>query len=270
VVNDLGTSSSGDATNDRPADAVVKEITALGGVATANYDSVLDGARIIKTAIDSYGRVDVLVNNAGILRDVTLLKMTDKDWDLVIQVHLKGTFCVTKAAWPYFRQQKYGRIINVSSGSGLYGNFGQSNYAAAKVAIYGFSRGLAKEGENINVQVNVIAPVAATRMTEGLFKPEVVSRFVPEKVVPLVVVLGHETCKETSQVFEVGGGLVSHVRWQRTRGCFFGDGFQPEDVQRHWSDIVSFAQGEDYPVEPYDTISKYMSRREAFLASPKL
>ena len=270
VVNDVGSSVKGESTKERPADKVVEEIRRAGGVAVANYNSVLEGEKVIKTAVDAFGRVDILINNAGILRDMTVMKMSDADWDLVLQVHLKGTYSVTKAAWPFFRQQQFGRVINISSGSGLYGNFGQSNYAAAKMAVYGLARSLAKEGENVNVKINVIAPVAATRMTDGVLSKEILDLVVPEKVAPLVMYLAHETCAETSQVFEVGGGLVAHLRWQRTRGYFFGDGFTPEDVRSHWSEIVSYAQGSDYPQEPYDTISKFMRMREQHLASPKL
>lgn len=169
VVNDLGgafngqdTGGKGDA---RVADVVVKEIEDAGGVAVASYHPVQRGDRIVKTAIDTFGRVDILINNAGILRDVTLRNMKQDDWDSVIDVHVHGAYKTTRAAWPYMRKQRYGRIINTSSASGLYGNFGQSNYAAAKMALVGFTKTLAKEGAKYNIISNTLAPAAASRMT---------------------------------------------------------------------------------------------------------
>lgn len=142
-----------------------------GGKAVPNYDSVTNGERIIKTAIESFGRVDVLVNNAGILRDRSFAKMTDADWDLIQQVHMLGAFKTTKAAWDHFRKQEYGRVINTSSVAGLLGNFGQANYSAAKAGLYGFSRTLAKEGERFNIHTNVIVPMAGSRLTENILPP---------------------------------------------------------------------------------------------------
>jgi multifunctional beta-oxidation protein len=146
VVNDLGGSVSGEGSDVGAAQAVVNEITSAGGTAVANADSVEFGDRIVQTAIDNYGRVDIIINNAGILRDKSMLKMTDTDWDLVIKVHMTGAYKLVKAAWPHMRQQKYGRIINTASGSGIYGNFGQANYAAAKMGLCGFTRSLGYEG----------------------------------------------------------------------------------------------------------------------------
>ena len=148
-----------------PADKVVKEIKDKGGVAVANYNSVEDGDKIVKTAVDAFGKVDIIINNAGILRDVSFQKMTEKDWDLTMKVHMKGTYSVTRAAWNIMREQKYGRIINTSSAAGLYGNFGQVNYAASKLGIHGFTQSIAREGEKRNILCNSIAPIAASRMT---------------------------------------------------------------------------------------------------------
>lgn len=141
------------------ADVVVDEIRAAGGKAVANYDSVEFGDRIIDTAIKAFGRVDILLNNAGILRDVSFKNITDQDWDLINKVHVKGAYKCARAAWPHFRKQKYGRVINTASAAGLFGNFGQTNYSSAKLAMVGFTETLAKEGIKYNILANVIAPI---------------------------------------------------------------------------------------------------------------
>lgn len=154
VVNDLGRTKSGEYTSD----LVVTEITKRGGIAVANHDSVDQGDKIVRQTMDAFGKVDVLINNAGILRDVSFGKMTESDWDLVMKVHLKGAFSVTRACWPHFRAQGYGRILNISSTSGVYGQFGQVNYSAAKLGIHGFTRGLFHEGQTKGIKVNTICP----------------------------------------------------------------------------------------------------------------
>lgn len=165
VVNDLGTSHTGvGAGGNNSADKVVAEIKAKGGVAVANYDSVEFGDKIIKTAIDNFKRIDILINNAGILRDISFQKMKDDDWNLIFKVHVYGAYSCTRAAWNFMREQGYGRIINTSSAAGLFGSFGQVNYSAAKLALHGFTQSLAKEGVKKNILVNTIAPIAATRM----------------------------------------------------------------------------------------------------------
>lgn len=254
----------------RSADTVAAEIANLGGQAVASYDDALNGAAIIKTAIDSFGRVDILVTNMGMIKDQTMLKMTEAGWNDVMQANFQTTVNIIKAAWPYMKKQHYGRIITVNSGSAMFGSFGQVNYASAKGALYGLSKSLGKEGEADNIKVNILIPMAATNMTKAHFPPEHVPTFGPEKVSPLLAILAHEKCPDNCQIFEAGGGMICHIRWQRTRGCFFGDNFTPEDVSRHWSEIVSFEQGEDYPTEPFSTLSKYASMREEFLARPKL
>lgn len=143
----------------KAADVVVDEIKAAGGKAVANYDSVTSGEKIIETAIQNFGRIDILLNNAGILRDVSFKNMSDKDWDLIIDVHVKGSYKCARAAWPHFRKQKYGRVINTASAAGLFGSFGQTNYSAAKLAMVGFTETLAKEGAKYNIHANVIAPI---------------------------------------------------------------------------------------------------------------
>ena len=225
VVNDLGGSTHGEGANASAADRVVAEIREAGGTAIANHDSVTDGEKIVRQAIEAFGRIDVVVNNAGILRDKTFHKMEDADWDLVYKVHVEGAYKVTRAAWPFMREQGYGRVIFTSSTSGIYGNFGQSNYGMAKLGLYGLTRNLAIEGRKNNIFVNAIAPTGGTRMTEGLIPPQVFEALKPELVSPLVVYLGSEACQETSGLFEVGGGWIGKVRWERSLGV----GFDPRE-----------------------------------------
>lgn len=213
VVNDLGGSFKGEGSNSKAADIVVEEIKKAGGVAVANYDSVEFGDKIVKTAVDAFGTVDIIINNAGILRDVSFMKMSELDWDLIMKVHLKGTFSVTRAAWNIMREKGYGRIVNTGSSSGLFGSFGQVNYATAKMGIHGFSQSLAKEGEKRNIKVNTIVPMAGTRMTETVMPKEVLEILKPEYVAPLVAVLCHENCPESGSLIEVGAGFIAKERW---------------------------------------------------------
>eukprot|EP01114_Cavostelium_apophysatum_P023332 TRINITY_DN874_c0_g1_i1.p1 TRINITY_DN874_c0_g1~~TRINITY_DN874_c0_g1_i1.p1 ORF type:complete len:304 (+),score=96.75 TRINITY_DN874_c0_g1_i1:137-1048(+) len=239
VINDLGTSTSGEGNTSSAADKVVQEIKAAGGDAVANYDSVENGEKIVKTALDKWGRVDIVINNAGILRDTTFQKMTDNDWELIYKVHLKGSYSVTKAAWNKMREQGYGRIIMTSSAAGLYGNFGQANYSAAKLGLLGFAKALAIEGEKRNVLVNTIAPVAGSRMTETVMPPDLVNALKPDFVAPLVAYLCHDSCTENGQIFEVGAGWVSKLRWQRTQGVFHSTSKTPtpEDIKAKWDKV---------------------------------
>lgn len=219
VVNDLGKSvkgEGGDAKN--PADIVVDEIKKAGGTAVANYDSVEFGDKIVKTAVDAFGTVDIVINNAGILRDVSFLKMKDLDWDLIMLVHLKGAFSVTKAAWPIMREKGYGRIINTGSSAGIYGSFGQVNYSTAKLGLWGFTQSLAKEGEKRNIRSNCIAPLAGTRMTATVMPEEVLKMLSPEYVAPFVAFLAHERCTDNGALYEVGAGCIARQRWQRSAG----------------------------------------------------
>ncbi len=249
VVNDLGGSATGGGKSSAAADAVVAAIKAAGGEAVANYDSVEDGAAIVKTAIDAFGRVDVVVNNAGILRDTSFPKMTDADWDLIFRVHMVGAFRVTHAAWPYMRDQGYGRIIFTSSAAGIYGNFGQANYGAAKLGLVGFANTLAVEGAKKNIRVNTIAPLAGSRLTETVMPKEVVDALKPEYVSPVVLYLGHEDCKDTGGLFEVGGGFVSKLRWERTKGKVWklGREFSVDNVAQAWPQITDFADATHPP-----------------------
>ncbi|KAF4984858.1 hypothetical protein FZEAL_11 [Fusarium zealandicum] len=257
VVNDLGGSSKGEGNSTKAADVVVNEIKAAGGKAVANYDSVENGERIIETAIKAFGRIDILLNNAGILRDVSFKNMKDEDWDLIIKVHVKGSYKCARAAWPYFRKQKYGRVINTASAAGLFGNFGQANYSAAKLAMVGFTETLAKEGLKYNIICNVIAPVAASRMTETIMPPDVLNNLKPDWVVPLVAVLVHKNnTQETGGIFEVGGGHVAKLRWERSNGLLLkaDDSYTPGAVIKNWNKVVDFSNPQ-YPTGPNDFLT---------------
>ncbi|MGE6529096.1 SDR family oxidoreductase [Pseudomonas sp. NPDC077382] len=260
VVNDLGGSAQGEGANASAADRVVEEIRQAGGTAVANHDSVTDGEKIVQHALDSFGRIDVVVNNAGILRDKTFHKMEDADWDLVYRVHVEGAYKVTRAAWPHMREQGYGRVIFTASTSGIYGNFGQSNYGMAKLGLYGLTRTLALEGRKNNILVNAIAPTGGTRMTEGLIPPQVFEQLKPELVSPLVVFLASEQCQETSGLFEVGGGWMGKVRWERSLGAGFDPkkGFDAEDVAASWAQICDF-ENAAHPADNMEALKEMMA-----------
>jgi multifunctional beta-oxidation protein len=241
---------------------VVDEIRKAGGEAMPNKANVEDGEAVVKGAIDAYGRIDIIVNNAGILRDKAFTNMDDKLWEQVINVHLRGTYKVTKAAWPYMLKQKYGRIVNTTSTSGIYGNFGQSNYAAAKCGILGFSRALAREGAKYNIFVNTIAPNAGTAMTRTIMPEEMVQAFKPDYVAPMVVLLCSDKCPEpTGGLFEVGSGWQGRTRWQRTAGHAFPIDVKltPEAVLKVWDDVVTFDSRSDHPDNPQDGLKSIMA-----------
>jgi NAD(P)-dependent dehydrogenase (short-subunit alcohol dehydrogenase family) len=220
LVNDLGGSLDGTGASPRAAQRVVDEIIALGGQAAANYDSVATaegGQAIVDAAVEAFGRVDVLVNNAGILRDKAFHKMDQTMIDAVIDVHLKGAFYVTQPAFRLMRAQGYGRIISTSSASGLFGNFGQANYGAAKAGLAGLTRVLAIEGAGHGIKANAIAPVASTRMTEDLLG-ELASLVSPESVSPIVAYLAHEECMVNGNIYSVAGGRVARIVTVETPG----------------------------------------------------
>ncbi|XP_070541947.1 peroxisomal multifunctional enzyme type 2-like isoform X2 [Ptychodera flava] len=212
VVNDLGGDMKGGGKSSRPADVVVEEIRAKGGKAVASYDSVEEGDKLVQTALDNFGRIDIVINNAGILRDRTIARTSDLDWDLIHRVHLRGSFLVTRAAWPHMKKQKYGRIVMTTSSSGIHGNFGQSNYAAAKLGLVGLSFTLAKEGIKYNIKCNAVAPVAGSRMLKTVVPDDLAKRMKPVYVAPLVVYLSHESCPETGGVFASGAGWVTSLK----------------------------------------------------------
>lgn len=265
VVNDLGGSAQGEGDSRSAADQVVEEIRQAGGTAVANHDSVTDGEKIVQQALDGFGRLDVVINNAGILRDKSFHKMDDADWDSVYRVHVEGAYKVTRAAWPYMREQGYGRVIFTSSTSGIYGNFGQSNYGMAKLGLYGLTRTLALEGRKSNILVNAIAPTGATRMTEGLIPPQIFEQLKPELVSPLVVYLASERCQETAGLFEVGGGWMGKVRWERSRGAGFDPaaGFEAEDVAARWADICNFDNA-THPADNMQALEDMMANLQKY------
>ena len=254
VVNDLGGGAHGDGKGSEAADSVVAEIQAAGGEAVANYDSVEQGDAIIRTALDNYDRVDVVINNAGILRDSSFNKMSDDDWDLIYRVHALGAYKVTKAAWPIMLEQGYGRIINTASAAGIYGNFGQANYAFAKRGLIGFTNTLAIEGGRKGIKANVIAPVAGSRLTETILPREVTEALKPEFVTPLVVKLCSEQSEENGSLFEVGAGWVSKLRWERSQGAFFDPKavLTAEAIDEAWDQIGDF-EGAQHPTNIQDT-----------------
>lgn len=265
IVNDLGGSAHGEGANASAADRVVAEIREAGGEAVANHDSVTDGDKIVQSALDAFGRVDVVVNNAGILRDKSFAKMEDADWDLVYRVHVEGAYKVTRAAWPHLRDQNYGRIIFTSSTSGIYGNFGQANYGMAKLGLYGLTRTLAVEGRKNNILVNAIAPTGGTRMTEGLIPASVFDLLKPELVSPLVVYLGSEQCQDSAGLYEVGGGWIGKVRWERSLGAGFNPhaGFSPEDVAAQWQTISDFGDAV-HPADNVEALKEMMANLQKF------
>jgi len=247
VVNDLGGSHTGTGASSKAADNVVDEIKQKGGEAAANYDSVEDGDKIIDTAIKAFGRVDILINNAGILRDVSFTKMEDKDWDLINTVHVKGVYKCTKAAWPHMLKNKFGRIINVTSAAGVYGNFGQVNYSCAKSGTLGFTKSCALEGGKKNIFSNCVCPIAASRMTETVMPKEMLADLKPEAVVALALFMCHESSGCNGEIIECGGGWFSKIRVERAKGAYVKptDGnWAPEDVQKNWEKVVDFTDAE--------------------------
>lgn len=241
VVNDLGSNRAGEGGGSEMADGVVAEITEAGGEAVANYDNVAtsEGGRgVVQTALDAFGRVDIVVNNAGILRDVTFHKMTDEQWDAVLKVHLYGTYHVTHAAWPHLREQGSGRVIMTTSTSGLYGNFGQSNYGAAKLGMVGLMNTLALEGAKYDIKVNAVAPIAATRMTEDIFPEEALAKYDPAYVSPMVAHLASDECTDSGWIILAGGGLYARVAFAQAVGVEFESVPTPEEIAERWAEIT--------------------------------
>lgn len=246
----------------------------FGAQVVTNHDSVEFGDKIIDAAIKAFGRVDILVNNAGILVDKSMVKMKAADFDLINKVHVKGTFRCTLAAWPHFRKQKFGRVINTGSSSGLFGNFGQVNYSAAKAAIHGLTLAMAKEGENSNIKVNTIAPVAATSMTQGVIQEDILKAVHPRFVVPLVAVLASKECPDNGAMFEVGGGWITKLRLQRAEGVMLPPDASPEKILENWEKVGDFSRRSDYPSSGSDSLERMFANFEATArqrqGSPKL
>ena len=240
VVNDLGGARDGTGAGHNMADHVVAEIKEAGGRAVANYDSVAEpqGAEnIIKTAIDEFGKVDGVVSNAGILRDGTFHKMSFENWDAVLKVHLYGGYNVIRAAWPHFREQSFGRVVVATSTSGLFGNFGQANYGAAKLGLVGLINTLAQEGVKYNIKTNAVAPIAATRMTEDILPPEVLKNLTPDFVAPVVAYLCSEEVPDTDSIFIVGGGKVQRTALFQNEGVTFKTPPSVDDIAAQWAMI---------------------------------
>jgi NAD(P)-dependent dehydrogenase (short-subunit alcohol dehydrogenase family) len=238
VVNDLGGSVSGEGADKGPAEKVAQEIRDAGGEAVSDGNSVSTpegGEAIVQTAIDAFGQIDIVVNNAGILRDKTFHNLTPDLLEPVLDVHLKGAFYVTKPAWVRMREQGYGRVVSTTSQSGVLGNFGQSNYGAAKMGLVGFTRVLALEGAKHNIKANAIAPVARTRMTEDLMGAAA-EKLDPELVSPVVAWLASEDCSVTGEVFTVAAGRVARFFIGMTKG-YFNPNLTVEDVRDHLGEI---------------------------------
>ncbi|KJH41262.1 oxidoreductase, short chain dehydrogenase/reductase family protein [Dictyocaulus viviparus] len=293
VVNDLGGDAHGTSASTSMADKVVNEIKAAGGQAVANYDSVEFGEKIVQTAISAFGRIDIVINNAGILRDVSIAKMTDLDWgelhslmscydqnketlrefflDLIFQVHVKGAYSVTKAAWPYMKKQNYGRIIVTSSNAAIYGNFGQTNYAAgefcecnviviefeiivtnikqrirhAKSALIGFANSLAEEGAKYNIVANTLIPTAESRLTKTVLPENLLKSLKPEYVTPLAVYLSHENFTDSGKVFEAGAGWYGELKYYRSAGKVIPNA-TAEDLRNNWDQITNMKESKHF------------------------
>jgi multifunctional beta-oxidation protein len=247
-------------------DNTVQEIQKLGGEAVGNKADVQDGEAVIKTAIEKYGRIDILINNAGILRDKAFANMTDDQWDIIHKVHLFGTYACSKAAWPYMLKQKYGRIVNTTSTSGIYGNFGQANYSSAKCGILGFSKSLAIEGKKNNIFVNTVAPNAGTQMTRSIMPEEIVQALKPDFNAPLVILLVSDKAPEpTGGLYEMGSGWFAATRWQRTGGHGFPVDVKltPEAVLAQWERITNFDDGRaDHPYDNASGLKSIMANME--------
>ena len=239
VVNDIGGSVDGAGSENAPADIVVEEIKSNGGSAVANYDSVATkegGQSIIDTALNEFGSIHSVVNNAGILRDKSFAKMEEEDFNAIIDVHLKGTFFVCQPAFIQMKEQGFGRFVNVSSPSGLFGNFGQLNYGAAKMGIVGLTNVLAIEGMKYNIKANAIAPNAATRMTETLFGEDMSKMLTVDNITPLVIYLASEQCEITHEIFTAGGGRFSRVGISTDVG-YFNPSASAEDILNNIDEV---------------------------------
>ncbi|HPC33355.1 MAG TPA: SDR family NAD(P)-dependent oxidoreductase [Syntrophales bacterium] len=265
VVNDFGGARDGAGEgSSSPADNVVAEIKAAGGEAVPNYDNVATpegGAAIVKTALDKFGRLDILINNAGILRDKGLLKMEPENWKAVLDVHLNGAYHVTRPAFAAMRDQGYGRIIMTTSAAGLYGNFGQTNYSAAKLGLVGFMNSLKQEGQKYNIKVNTVAPIAASRLTEDVLPPDLFAKLKPEFVAPIVLYLASETCADTGVIVNAAAGYFNEAAVMTGPGIHLGAGGEPprpEDIRDNAKKINDLA-GAKYYGDLMTAIMDFMS-----------
>lgn len=249
VVNDLGGAVDGSGGSSEAALKVVDEIKAFGGQAIANGASVTDDAGVaglVKQTLDAFGRIDILINNAGVLRDKSFTKMDVKDFEFVLDVHLVGSVKVTKACWETMKAQQYGRIVMTSSSSGLYGNFGQTNYGAAKLGLVGFMNTLKLEGQKDNIKVNSLAPVAGTRMTENLMPPQALEALKPEYVTPGVIYLVSDEAPN-GVILAAGGGAFAVAQIVESNGAFLGhNGLSAEKVAENWGKISDMSGAKPY------------------------
>ena len=254
VVNDLGGARDGSGQgSSSAADRVVAEIRAAGGQAAANYDSVATeqgGKALVQTAIDAFGTVDILINNAGILQDKSFVKMTPENWRAVMDVHLNGAYFATRPAFAVMKEKGFGRILFTTSAAGLYGNFGQANYGAAKMALVGLMNSLKIEGKKYNIQVNAIAPLAASRLTQDVLPPEWFEKLKPEFVAPMAVYLVSEQCAASGRIYNAAMGGFNRAAVVAGKGVVLGDGKRlptPEDIQDNWAAISDLSQPTEYP-----------------------
>jgi NAD(P)-dependent dehydrogenase (short-subunit alcohol dehydrogenase family) len=249
VVNDLGGAVDGSGGSSEAARAVVAEIKSAGGEAIADGASVTDDvgvAGMVKAAMDAWGRVDILIANAGVLRDKSFSKMEIGDFEFVVNVHLMGTVKPAKAVWEIMREQNYGRIVVTTSSTGLYGNFGQTNYGAAKLSLVGFMNSLKLEGQKNNIHVNAISPIAATRMTANIMPPQIAERLKPDYVTPGVIYLCSEDAP-TGAVLTAGAGVFALARIYETEGAYLGEGgLSAEEVRDNWAQITAEAGQQAY------------------------
>jgi len=264
VVNDLGGSRDGTGAGTNMADQVVAEIEKAGGEAAADYhgvDTAEGGEAIVKTALDAYGKVDILINNAGILRDRAFHNLTEEDWDKVLAVHLKGGYNVTQPAFRIMRQNSYGRIVFTTSAAGLFGNFGQTNYSAAKMALVGMMNTLKLEGAKYNIRANTIAPLAASRLTEDIFPPQVIEKLAPAFVSPMVCYLCSEACEETGSVFTAGGGYFGRAAVVEGKGVFFeGEPVSLEQIRDALPKIKDMSGAEEFQMANAEGMARVFSR----------
>ena len=260
---------SGEGGDSRAADLVVHEIQAGGGEAVANYDSVEEGEKLVQTALNVFGRIDIVINNAGILRDRSFARLSDQDWDLVHRVHLRGAFKVSQAAWPHMKKNNFGRIIMTSSVAGIFGNFGQANYSAAKLGLVGLSNTLAEEGARFGIHSNVIIPMAASRLTQDILPPDVFEALSPDHIAPVVAWLCHEDCAENGTIVEAAGGWAGRYRWQRSIGAVLTNPqtkmVSLEDVKDGWSKVVDMSEHE-YPDSTQSATMDVVARIQESLA----
>lgn len=263
LVNDVGTSLAGDGTNDSIAQSLAMQIVADGGNAVACTESVEDGARIVDAAMTHFGRIDGVINNAGILRDASFHNVTDEDWEAVYRVHVLGAYRVTRAAWPILRERNYGRVVMIGSASGIFGNYGQTTYCAAKMALYGLARALAIEGRSRNILVNVLAPAAASRMTDSVAPPEISARLPPEAVSPVAAYLCHACCSDSGELWEALAGCVRKYRWERSVGIRRPPhSLTPEIVASNYAAISNF-NASTHPRNTQEAFSEDLREDEA-------